>query len=215
MVKAVIFDLDDLLVDSHYLHELATEITLREMGWHYPKISDQDQRRYIGMRVQDILQEMSEKMGNLFDFQELSEKRAKTFQRLVEEQLQPLPGAEQALRLCQKEKVLTALATSGTKSYVKIVLHKFGWEKFFSVIVCGDEVKLGKPDPETYLVAVQKLKQKPEECVVLENATLGIKAAKAAGCKCIAVINERTPSQDLSKADKVLKSLEEFLAENL
>ena len=121
-----------------------------------------------------------------------------------------MPDLLQSLKLFKKNKFKIALASSGTKKYINVVLAKFKIADYFDVIVSGDDIKRGKPDPEIFSVAVKKLGLKPEETLVLEDATNGIEAAKSAGCKCIAVINKMTPPQNYSKADLVINSLEEI-----
>jgi len=101
------------------------------------------------------------------------------------------------------------LASSGTEEYIGIVLDKFKIRRYFNVIVSGDDVKVGKPNPRIYTLAAEKLGIAPGRCIVLEDAKNGVEAAKAAGCKCIGVIDLNELPQDLSKADIVLNSLME------
>ena len=107
------------------------------------------------------------------------------------------------------------MASSGTKEFINIVLDKFKIRDYFRVIVSGDEVSVGKPAPETFLIAAEKLGLSPQQCIVLEDATNGIESAKAAGCKCIAIPYKKGLKQDLSKADLILDSLNEVNEENL
>jgi len=96
------------------------------------------------------------------------------------------------------------------------ILRRFHLRDFFEVIVDGDDVKFGKPDPEAYLITAKKLGVAPAECVVFEDSHVGVLAAKAAGMMCIAVRHqEARVRQDLSAADQVLESFEEFDAARL
>ena len=111
--------------------------------------------------------------------------------------MQSLPGLEKSLKLFKENGYPNCqLPHLEQKKYIDLVLEKFDIKNYFSLIVSGDDVKKGKPNPETYLVASQKLGFTPEECLVLEDATAGINAAKDAGCKCIAIKNLNTPVQD-------------------
>jgi beta-phosphoglucomutase-like phosphatase (HAD superfamily) len=101
----------------------------------------------------------------------------------------------------------SALASSGTKAYIDFVVNRLKIRKYYDVIISGEDVKHGKPDPEPYLLACKRLGLPPDQCVVLEDASNGVKAAKAAGCKCIGIDSPYTPPQDLSQADLELKSL--------
>lgn len=91
-----------------------------------------------------------------------------------------------------------------------MVLDRFKIKEYFDVIISGDHVKHGKPNPEIYKLTLNELSVKPSEAVVLEDAEVGIESAKGAGCYCIAVANPNTPIQDLSKSDKVINSLNEI-----
>ncbi len=137
-------------------------------------------------------------------------KRDENFLDLVKEKLVPIPGLFSLIDLFKKNKFKFSITSSGTKGYINLILSKVELENIFDVVISGDDVKIGKPNPETYMVACKKLNLQPKECIVLEDATVGIKAAKRAGCKCIAVKNPNTPQQDFSKADYVVNSLGEI-----
>ncbi len=108
----------------------------------------------------------------------------------------------------------TALATAAVKDKVRVVLEITGLNKYFSVVVTADEVSKGKPDPETFLKAAGKLSCKPEECVVIEDATNGIRAAKNANMKCIAITTTHHRAE-LEEADKTVESFAELTAETI
>jgi HAD superfamily hydrolase (TIGR01509 family) len=126
---------------------------------------------------------------------------------LVEKELGLMPGLLETLKLLKEENYKLAIASSGVKKYIALVLNKFHIKEYFDVVITGDDVKVGKPNPETYLVAARKLGVLPAECLVLEDATKGIQSAKAAGCFCIAVKNPNVPSQTYPDADLVVNSL--------
>lgn len=210
MIKAIIYDLDDLMVNSIALHIKAWDILFSE---YHVKISDLPpdlSSHFMGMRISDVLKEMINYFNLEVDYQTLYQKRQEIFLQLVAEKLEILPGLIESLHLFKDNQIKIALASSGTTKYINLVLKKFRLSKYFNVIISGDDVKNGKPDPETYLIACQKLGLKPEECLVLEDATNGIEAAKKAGCKCIAINNPYTPPQDRTKADLILDSLSEI-----
>ena len=121
-----------------------------------------------------------------------------------------MPGLNESLSYYRQKEFKIALASSGTKKYIEMVLDRFKIKDYFDVVISGDHVKHGKPHPEVYEIALEKLGVKPSESVVLEDAEVGIESAKGAGCFCVAVTNPYTPKQDLSKADKVIHSLNEI-----
>ncbi|MFA6215813.1 MAG: HAD family phosphatase, partial [Patescibacteria group bacterium] len=207
MIKGIIYDLDDLMVNSIGLHEQAWDTLLKSYNHEISDIPASFRSKFVGMRIIDIIKEIMTYLQLDADLQTIYQKRGKIFIKLVEEKLEMLPGLIESLNLFKNNGLKIALASSGTKEYINLVLEKFSLQKYFDIIITGDDVKLGKPDPETYLVACQKLNLTPNQCLVLEDATNGIKAAKTAGCKCLAIKNPYTPPQDLTNADAVLNSL--------
>ena len=108
------------------------------------------------------------------------------------------------------------LTSSGIFAYVTECLKQLNLANFFDVIVSGEDLDKGKPDPQTFLVAAQKLGVHPNECVVIEDAQYGIKAAKVAGMYCIAIPyhgNGMDHTQDISAADIELNSLNDITKE--
>lgn len=210
MIRAVIYDLDDLMVNSHLLHVEASERVFKKYKISQKSLPEHIRSGFIGMRVSDILRELIKIYNLKVNFEKVYKEREKILLDLVGEKLRPMPGLFESLKLLKKSAIAIAIASSGTKKYIKTVLLKFNISGYFDVIVSGDDVKLGKPNPETYIVTCKKLGLKPEEVLVLEDATKGIKAAKLAKCKCIAVSSKYTPKQDLSEADFEIKSLRDL-----
>jgi beta-phosphoglucomutase-like phosphatase (HAD superfamily) len=210
MIKAVIYDLDDTMVNSGPLHKRSWKKLLNEYGYKFSDIPEKIRSDFLGKKIIDNIQTVM----NYFKLNEskniLFEKRIDIFLKLAEKDLQTMSGLLFSLKLFKKNNYKLAIATSGTKRYIDLVLRKFNIKKFFEVIVTEDDVKSGKPDPEPYLVTAKKLSLRPQECLVLEDAANGVKSAKTAGCACIAIRNKNSFVQDLSKADLVLDSLGEL-----
>jgi HAD superfamily hydrolase (TIGR01509 family) len=99
-----------------------------------------------------------------------------------------------------------ALASSNNKMAVDSIIEKFGLRKYLKVAISGDDVTNGKPDPEIFLKASEKMNIEPHECLVIEDAANGVIAAKAAGMKCIGLQNKNSGNQDLSEADLVVNN---------
>src|SRR3989344_6371115 len=207
MLKAVIYDLDDLMVNSHLLHFKAWELLLKKYNYSYRDLPKEYHAKFIGARVIDIAKVIKKTLKIKIDLKVLYKERMEIFIKLVKERLEAMPGLLYSLKLIRTNNFKIAVASSGTKEYINIVLDKFGIKDYFDAVVSGDDVKKGKPNPETFIVACKKLNLKAKECLVLEDAERGIEAAKRAGCKCIGVENSNTPPQDRSKADKIILSL--------
>ena len=215
MIKAVIYDLDDLMVNSNPLHFEASSQVFEKYKVDLGKLPSSVRSGFIGMRVKDILKEIVRYFNLKIDFEKLHQERSELLLKLVREKLKMMPGLVNSLKRIKGGGLKIALASSGAWWYINLVLEKFKVADYFDVIVSGDDVKRGKPDPETYLIAVKKLGIRPSQAVVLEDATNGIAAAKAAGCFCIAIKNPYTPKQDLSRADLALDSLADLSLKHL
>jgi beta-phosphoglucomutase-like phosphatase (HAD superfamily) len=107
-----------------------------------------------------------------------------------------------------------ALVSSTPKENIELITEKLGIKKYFSLFINGDDVKEGKPSPRAFLLAAEKLGVEPKNCVVIEDAIVGVQAAKRAGMYCIAVTNAH-PQEDISEADIVVNSLEEITVKTI
>ncbi len=215
MIKAIIYDLDDLMVNSDPFHARAWEALLKNFNHKFSDLPEGLRSKFIGMRVIDICKEIISTLKLDTNLESFYNKRIQLFLDIVENELEAMPGLIESLKLFKSNNFRIALASSGSKQYIDLVLKRFNIHNYFDIIVSGDCVQKGKPHPETYLVASEKLGYKPEECVAFEDAKNGIDSAINAGCKCIAIINPNIPSQDHSKADMVLSSLQEITLEKI
>jgi HAD superfamily hydrolase (TIGR01509 family) len=212
MPKAVIYDLDDLMVNSYPLHAEAWKILLLRYGFTGNRIVESG---HIGMRVKDVAAEIAKELKLSIDPEALYKQHEEIFLQLVHDGLDMMPGLVESLDLFKKNGYRIAIASSGSRRYIDAVLQRFRLADYFSVIVTGDDVTKGKPDPEVYRKAALRLGVPPEECLVLEDATKGIEAAKAAGCRCIAVRNPHTPKQETKKADLTVERLGDIMIEQV
>jgi beta-phosphoglucomutase len=210
MISAIIYDLDDTMVNSDPLHARAWEELLKEHGHEFRALPEELRSSFIGMRVVDIVSEIVDYLDIKANKDDLYKKRIELFLEIVENELEPMPGLLESLKRFKAAGFKLAVASSGAGKYIDLVLTKFDIQDYFDAVVTGDDVKIGKPHPEAYLIAAKKLQLDPAVCLVLEDATKGIQSAKAAGCKCIAIKNPNVPSQDFSTADLVVESLNDI-----
>jgi len=215
MIKAIIYDMDDLMVNSDPLHAIAWERLLKNFNHKFSDLPEELRSKFTGMRVIDICKEIIDTLELNTDLESFYNKRIQLFLEIIKNELEAMPGLIESLKLFKSNNFKIALASSGAKQYIDLVLERFNISQYFDVIISGDCVQTGKPDPETYIVASEKLGYRPEECVVLEDAKNGIESAINAGCKCIAIVNPNTPPQDHSKADMILNSLQEITLEKI
>lgn len=136
------------------------------------------------------------------------------YRELAAGRLQALPGVVPLLESLHAAGFRIALGSSTPWSNIRVVLKAIGVEQWFDAIVSGDDVTHGKPHPEVFLKAAEKIGVPPECCVVIEDAMVGIQAAKAAGMGCLAVATTH-PREKLSEADRVVDTLAGLTAEDL
>lgn len=205
MVKAVIFDMDGVIVDSMPYHFLAWYEALRPHGIRvtcfdvYTKEGERWEKS-----LKDFLNRARIKPTRKI-LQQIFLSRQKLFKKYFKRFI--FKGAEEFLS-CLKKKYLLGLVTGTPAQGIEKILPK-KIKNQFDYIVAGDRVKKGKPHPEPYLMAARNLGVKPSECVVVENAPYGIESAKRAGMFCVAVTTS-LPKEYLKKADIVVDNLEEI-----
>ncbi len=209
MIQAVIYDLDDLMVDSDKIHFQAWKSLFENHGLKF-ELPGHLHKQLIGRRIVDILEILIDHFSLNVNFDSFFHEREAIFVDLIKKNLEALPGMENSIQFCRDQNLRTAIASSGTNLYIQAVIEKFSLHSDFDSVITGDDVKEGKPHPEVYLTAAQKLETPPENCLVLEDAQKGIEAAKAAGCICWAVEAGNTPPQDRSQADLIMPTLKEF-----
>jgi HAD superfamily hydrolase (TIGR01509 family) len=205
MIKAVIFDMDGLLVDSEPLSYEAIRMTFDKYGFHLTEEEFITHYLKRGMSTKDLIKKYLLKMP----IEDVINMKNSLFERLIREKLKLMLGVNEILEL-SRENFKTALVTHTKAKFVEMMLNKFGILEYFDVMICRGDYNKAKPDPECYLLASEKLGVEPSECLALEDSERGLLAAKAAGMKCIAVPNEFTKDLDFSKADLVVKNLKEI-----
>ena len=215
MIKAIIYDVDGTMVDSEPLHVEAWDKALQLFSYHLSDLSPTLQATMAGKKPAAIAKEMVEDLHLDIDSELLLKKKTNIFMNLIKTELQGMPGIVNSVKRLKEKGYKLGIGTSLNKEYVRIVLDRLHLPGYFDAIVTGDEIKNGKPHPDTFLVTVKKLGFKPEECLVIEDATSGIKSAKAAGCLCVAIENPNAVPQDTSLADKIITSHDEITDELL
>ena len=203
--RGVIFDLDGVLVDSSRLHWESWQRVGAERGF---EMSEELFWETFGMPNSLIFERLFGKPLPPEEAQELSERKEEIYRKLAAGRLKPLPGAVELLGALKDAGFRIALGSSTPMSNIRVILDAVGVRPFFDAIVCADDVTRGKPDPEVFLKAAERLGLPPARCVVVEDAVVGIQAAKAAGARCLAITTTH-PREKLSEADRVVDSLEE------
>jgi beta-phosphoglucomutase-like phosphatase (HAD superfamily) len=207
-ITAIGYDVDGTMVDSEPLHVAAWNETLEANGGRFENLPEAFQHTMAGRKPLAIATYMVETLHLSTTAEDFLAQKREKFMDKVHKDLRPMPGVVESARRFAGKYAL-GIGTSLDHEYVDLVLHKLGLMDVFSVIVTGDDVTHGKPDPETYLTLADRMKISPMHMMILEDATSGIASAKSAGCWCIAVENLAAAPQDTSRADLVVHSLNE------
>lgn len=207
MIRAVIFDMDGVMIDSEPIWEKTERILLGRRGMDYnPTYRD----KIVGLNQNDSGELLKETFGLPETVREIINERIEILLGLYEKELVIVPGLLPLLKKLKEKGYLLAVASSSPYRVIKFVLDKFSLHYFFRVVVSGDFVELGKPNPDIYLHTAKELGATPAECIVIEDSINGLKSAKAAGMLCIAVPDKRLNQKEFRIADLVMERLEEI-----
>ncbi len=209
MIQSVIFDMDGLMVDSEPFWRLAERMVFDSKGIH---LTEDLCRTTTGMRLDEVVAHWDMLMpGHITDRGQAVAEILEEVTRLVRNYGEPLPGVHQAAQLFASKGWTMAVASASAMSLIDAVLDKLDVRKYFSVVQSAEHAKYGKPHPEVFLTAAERLNVDPENCLVLEDSVFGVIAGKAARMKVIAVPDkELAGRKEYCIADAVLHSLNEI-----
>ncbi|NLI61049.1 MAG: HAD family phosphatase [Clostridiales bacterium] len=212
MIKAFIFDMDGVIIDSEPLHIESDKMVGREFGI---ELTDEELLQYVGMNDEWLWSKLAKKYKINTAIDEILEMQYLNKIKLLETgKFQKIKGVDELISDLRVKGIKTALASSSAVRFIQSVLDKLELTDSFEVTVSGEDVENGKPAPDIFLRAAELLNVSPKECVVLEDAMHGINGAKKAGMKCIGFKNPNSGNQDLSNADKIVYTLEGLDYEN-
>ena len=208
MIEAVIFDLDGVIIDSEHVWNEARETLARERGgrWH-----DGAQRDMMGMSSVEWSRYMHDVVGLREPPDEISREVVVRLQTIYRAELPLIEGATAAVRRIADRWPL-GLASSSNRELIDLVLDLSGLVPYFDATVSSEEVARGKPSPDVYLEAASRLGADPARCAAIEDSTSGIRSAKGAGMRVIAIPNPRYPPDEeaLAQAGVVLETVSEL-----
>lgn len=214
MLEAVLFDMDGVLINTEPIQSKAFEVVLREYG-KQPIFNKTGVIQKVGVREKDNWDFIKTIHGLEEDTAVLMKKRGKIFLDLLGQKLTPQPGLMNLLLMLDKHHIKMAVASSSAFGHIETVLSGLNIRQYFAAVVSGQFLPRGKPYPDIFIEAAKELAVNPRYCLVLEDSQTGVEAGKAAGAKVIAVLNEFTVDQDISKADLVIPSLQDITWEKL
>jgi len=221
MLRAVIFDFDGVITDSEILHfrsfnqvlaQHGIEITVKDYYKDYLGLTDLD---LLNLLVSKGLLELDDK-----GIENLAKQKEQVFEKLAQTEGSIIGGVRDFLEMLKQNNIPMAICSGALLAEIELILEDTKLRAFFEVIVSAEYVKKGKPNPEGFLLTLQRLNEKSRnpalssQCIVIEDSHWGIEAAKAAGMHTIAITNSYDAEQ-LSLAEKVITHLNQLSISDL
>lgn len=201
----VIFDMDGVLVDSAAAHFESWQRLAQERG--AAPISEAQFKSTFGGRNSEIIAEWFGETDAARS-KALGDRKESLYREIIRHAVPPMPGAKELIDRLADEDIAMAIGSSGPPENVRMICAAMGLTDAFRAIVTGADVSRGKPDPEVFLRAAEGMSLARDQCVVIEDAPLGIEAARRAGMKCIGLTSSHA-ADVLSGADLIVGSLGE------
>ncbi|MFA6391323.1 MAG: HAD family phosphatase [Patescibacteria group bacterium] len=189
MVKAVIFDMDGVISDTQKFHSKVESELLGRFGIVITPA--QITERYAGVKTTEFFTDLLEKNGASFDLDELMKEKWVMMENLSKSHVDEITGSVSLIKMLTEMNIKLAVASASDTKYVISVLDKLAIRDYFEAVVTGQMVSRGKPDPEIFLLAAEKIGVDPKNCVVIEDGKSGMQAAAAAQMKSIGLVNDK------------------------
>lgn len=208
MSRAVIFDMDGVLVDTARPHYESWVAVGRERG---VRITWEQFHQTFGQPNHQIIPRLFGPGLCADEIRRIDERKEAAFREVFRHSIRPLPGVVELIRGLHREGWRLAVGSSAPPENVELVLEALGVADYFGAVVCARDVERGKPAPDVFLKAAHAVGVEPARCLVIEDAPAGIQAAHAAGMVCLALTTSH-PATALERADRVAANLEGFTA---
>ena len=203
-MRGVIFDWDGVVIDSSAQHEKSWELLAHEIQKPLPPGHF---KAGFGKKNQEIIPNLLRWSNDPEEIRKLGERKEELYRELVREQgVAVLPGARELLEALKNASIPRSVGSSTPRSNLDSIFAATGLDRLFDAVVCGDDVANGKPAPDVFLLAAKRLGLDPADCLVIEDAHVGIEAAHRAGMKVLAVATTNS-LDELGSADSAVPSL--------
>ncbi len=200
MIKAVLFDMNGIIIDDEHIHEMAFKETVKPYG------IEMDHSTYLSCCAGQTDRAGYEQIASTFSknlpIDDLLLQKSQMYLKLFPANKKDYPKVIDLIHSLAKNFTL-ALTSSSSRAEVDLITKEFDIDHEFSITISADDATKGKPNPEPYLITAQKLNLQTKECVVIEDSHSGVLSAKAAGCYCIGVTTTHS-KEDLKEADLVV-----------
>ncbi len=205
-IRFVLFDFDGVISDT----EKSNAAYLQRALSHYGiSLTEKEWRSLLGINDPSRVKQFLRHADPPVDFETFYAYRNSLGNTYENGELELMPGLLPVLRELRQREIGTALVSSTSSHLIEAGLNQLGLTSYFDVVICGDMVQNRKPDPEPYLRAIQFMDARPQECLVIEDSPVGIRAGKAAGALVIGFCGSEI-SQDISQSDYRLDSFWDF-----
>jgi beta-phosphoglucomutase family hydrolase len=205
-VKAVIWDMDGVIVDTGVFHCSSWQYAFQQEGIIF---TEDDFKQIFGKRNDFIIRNILGKDIPQSRIEKVEKVKEDYFRQAVRQNVKPFPGVVNLLNVLKENGIAAAIASSAPLENILLILNSLRVKDYFQAIVYGQEVSEGKPSPLIFLLAAKKLDAEPVNTIVIEDAVAGVTGAKKAGMKCLAVTNTHAAG-DLKEADLVVESLQKI-----
>ena len=205
---AAIFDMDGVLVDTYHAHYRSwLEMAVSE-GLQF---SEEDFAPTFGRTSREIIAHFwgTDRYDDAW-IAELDRRKEAAFRRIIADDFPAMPGAVELLHALHKAGFRLAVGSSGPPENVRLIVDKLAARDLLGAIVTGEDVSRGKPDPQVFLLAAERLDVAPARCAVIEDAPVGVAAANAAGMASVGLLSTGRTREDLAAAGAVVRSLSEI-----
>ena len=207
----VIFDMDGVLVDSYAAHWESWRQLGREVGF---EMTEQQFVVTFGRTSREVIAESWPDLARSGEqIAALDRRKEDLFREILAADFPAMDGARELIDALAAAGFALALGSSGPPENVELVLEKLGRRSRFMAIVTGTDVTRGKPDPQVFLLAAERIALPTRRCLVIEDAPAGVAAAKAAGMKCLGLASTGRDPAELAAADRVVNSLRDVTAD--
>ncbi len=210
-IKACIFDLDGVIVDTAIYHYKAWRRLANSLDFDFTTEQNEELKGISRIESLKIILRWGSMQKSIEEMEELATKKNDWYVAMIKEMTpaQILPGAKEFLDEVKANDYLVALGSASKNS--SLILKQIGLTSYFDVLVDGNKVTKSKPDPEVFLTAARELSTEPENCVVFEDAIAGVQAANAGNMKAVGIGEKKI----LNEADLVISGLHEMTIEKL
>ena len=212
MIRAVIFDMDGVIVESEHIHIKAEQQTMLKHG---VRISAEELHTYTGTTAEFMFTELIKKYKLNTTFERVFDEKEEFMFKLLEKETRPTKGVIELLKKLKRKGIKLGIASSSHRKLIEYILRRLDIVRLFDFVVSAEDIAHSKPDPEIFLRSARGLSVEPVECLVVEDAKLGVEAAKNAGMRVVGYRNPNSGDQDLSRADMIIDDFSKLSVEDM